>query len=61
VAVAESAPWADAQSVNIICTTVGQHFNRYRALCGSFSDRWVSCLYWCWCVQIILVLMLEPA
>jgi len=43
VAVAESAPKADRRSVCVIHLTVGQHFNWYRASCGSTGDSWVFC------------------
>jgi len=44
VAVAESAPQADTWSVCVICTTVGQLFNWYRASRGSLGDSWASCV-----------------
>jgi len=43
MSVAEIAAQADMQSVCIIYTTLGQHFNWRRASRGSLVDSWASC------------------
>jgi len=46
VAVAECA---DTRSVCVIRTTVGEHFNWYRASRGSLGDSWASCTWHVYC------------